>query len=132
MMNEIIGLVLIIIGSLFYVLSSIGLIRMPDTFNRIQSSTIASTLGAFLVLLGVGIYEPHYLSRALLITAFIALTNPIGSSALARAAYLNGKEKTDGLVYLYEKEKTDGLVYLYGKEETDEPGYDEVDERNVG
>lgn len=123
MMNEIIGLILIIIGSLFYVLSSVGLIRMPDTLNRIQSSTIASTLGAFLVLLGVGIYEPNYLFKTLLIIAFIALTNPIGSSALARAAYLNGKEKTDG------------LVYLYGKEEKDEPGYDEyveVDERNVG
>lgn len=123
MMNETIGLILITIGSLFYVLSSVGLIRMPDTLNRIQSSTIASTLGAFLVLLGVGIYEPAYLFKTLLIIAFIALTNPIGSSTLARAAYLNGKEKTNE------------LVYLYGKEETNAPDYDdyeEADERNVG
>lgn len=91
MINEIIGLVFMILGSLFYILAGLGLVRMPDVFNRIQAGTKATTLGTFSVLLGVGIYDVGSLPKALLIIVLIALTNPIGSSQLARAAYKNGE-----------------------------------------
>ncbi len=90
-MNEIIGLFFMILGSLFYILAGLGLIRMPDAFNRIQAGTKATTLGTFSILLGVGIYDVKSLPKALLIIVLIALTNPIGSSQLARTAYKNGE-----------------------------------------
>lgn len=102
MINEVIGLILMIIGCIFYILASIGLIRMPDIFNRIQASTMASTLGVFSVLLGVGLYEPQFLIKVIVIAAFIAITNPIGSSVLARTAYLIDKDEVENTVAYFD------------------------------
>lgn len=110
MILEIIGLVFMIIGGLFYVLAGIGLFRMPDVFNRIQAGTKATTLGTFSVVLGVGIYRPEFLVKALIIIIFITLTNPIGSSVLARAAFLRKEPVTEGTIMVeefYEEEGTD-------------------------
>ena len=96
MINNTIGIALMIIGSLFYVLAGLGLLRMPDVFNRIQAGTKATTLGTFSIIIGVGIYEPAWLIRCLIIVAFITLTNPIGSSVLAKAAYIRREKLAPG------------------------------------
>jgi multicomponent Na+:H+ antiporter subunit G len=79
--------IFLVLGGLFYLLGGLGILRMPDTFNRIQAGTKATTLGAFALLLGVGIANPEWLFKVALIIIFIALSNPIGSSALAKATY---------------------------------------------
>lgn len=84
---EIVSYVFMIIGGLFYLLGGLGILRMPDVFNRIQAGTKATTLGAFSLLIGVGISHPDWLLKVGLIIVFIALSNPIGSSVLAKAAY---------------------------------------------
>lgn len=84
---EVISAVFMIVGALFYFLGGLGVLRMPDPFDRIQAGTKATTLGAFSLLLGVGISHPEWLMKAILIIVFIALSNPIGSSALAKATY---------------------------------------------
>lgn len=89
-MMDIFGYSLITLGAFFYFLGGLGMFRMPDVYNRLQAGTKATTLGSFSVLIGVGLVEPSYLLKTLLIIAFIALTNPVGSSVLARAAYLKG------------------------------------------
>jgi len=96
MINEIIGMILMVVGALFYVLAGLGLVRMPDVFNRIQAGTKATTLGTFSVVLGVGLYEPTWLVKSLIIIVFITLTNPIGSSVLARAAYMRKETMVEG------------------------------------
>ncbi len=95
-MNEIVGYTLIGIGAFFYFLGGLGILRMPDVYNRLQAGTKATTLGTFSTVLGVGIVEPHFLAKALIIVAFIALTNPVGSSVLARASYLAGVKPCSG------------------------------------
>lgn len=84
---EIVSQVLLVIGGLFYLLGGLGILRMPDVFNRIQAGTKATTLGAFAILLGVGFAQPTWFLKVGLIIVFIALSNPIGSSVLAKAAY---------------------------------------------
>ncbi len=79
--------ILMIIGGVFLAIGGFGVFRMPDVFNRIQAGTKATTLGAFALILGVGVANPSWLVKILLIVVFIAITNPVGSSALARAAY---------------------------------------------
>ena len=96
MINQSIGMVLMVVGSLFYVLAGLGLVRMPDVFNRIQAGTKATTLGTFSIVLGVGIYEPTWLVKCLMIIIFITLTNPIGSSVLAKAAYVRKEKLVEG------------------------------------
>ena len=95
-MKDVIGYALITLGSFFYFLGGLGMFRMPDVYNRLQAGTKATTLGSFSVLIGVGIVEPSYLLKTLLIVAFIALTNPVGSSVLARSAYLRGVKPFEG------------------------------------
>ncbi|HPJ01902.1 MAG TPA: monovalent cation/H(+) antiporter subunit G [Candidatus Limiplasma sp.] len=84
---NIIGNIFMILGGVFLALGGFGVFRMPDVFNRIQAGTKATTLGAFSMLLGVGLANPSWLIKSLLIIVFIAVTNPVGSSALARAAH---------------------------------------------
>lgn len=94
-MNEIkvILTVAFILGGIFFMLvGSIGLIRMPDFYSRTHATSKSDTLGLLLVITGLIIYEGWHLNSAKLglILLFIALTNPIGSHALARSAYETG------------------------------------------
>lgn len=87
---SIIGYILIIIGALFYALGGLGIFRMPDVYNRLQAGTKATTLGAISLILGVGFLNPSWLPKTILIIIFLAITNPVGSSAIGRAAYIIG------------------------------------------
>ncbi|MCF7925447.1 MAG: monovalent cation/H(+) antiporter subunit G [Candidatus Izimaplasma sp.] len=108
---EIISYIFLIIGGLFYLLGGLGILRMPDVFNRIQAGTKATTLGAFSVLIGVMIAHPEWWLKLLLIIIFIVLANPIGSSVLAKAAYLSF-DKPKNLVI-------DQLQDIFGGEDND-------------
>jgi multicomponent Na+:H+ antiporter subunit G len=81
---------LLIIGALFCFLGALGLLRMPDVYNRIQAGTKAVTLGSLALLLGVALHRPDWWPKLLVIALFILLTNPIGSSTLARAFHKAG------------------------------------------
>lgn len=84
---EMIGAIIILIGSVFLFLGALGLIRMPDTYNRIQAGTKASTLGTLLSLAGLILLMPAWWGKLLLLVVFIILTNPVSSHTLARAAH---------------------------------------------
>ncbi|HOX18161.1 MAG TPA: monovalent cation/H(+) antiporter subunit G [Spirochaetales bacterium] len=93
-MNETIGAFLALGGSVFLMLASIGMLRMPDYYNRMQTGTKATTLGSILFLVGVGVMRPEWLGKMLLLVGFVVLTNPVSSHALARAAH-NARERLD-------------------------------------
>lgn len=93
---DIIGYILLAIGSAFYLLGGLGVFRMPDVFNRLQAGTKATTLGSFSLILGVGLIHPEWLLKTIIIVTFIAITNPVGSSALARAALKAGVKPAEG------------------------------------
>ena len=80
----------LIIGALFCFLGALGLLRMPDVYNRIQAGTKAVTMGSLSLLLGVGLRHPEWWPKLLILALFILLTNPIGSSTLARAFHRAG------------------------------------------
>ena len=87
---DIIGALIVLVGAVFLVLAAVGVLRMPDPYNRIQAGTKASTLGVVLALVGLGIYEPGWLPKLLVIALFVLITNPVSSHALARAAHSAG------------------------------------------
>jgi multicomponent Na+:H+ antiporter subunit G len=86
----VVGTIVTTSGSLFLLLGSLGVLRFPDVYNRLQAGTKCTTLGAFLTIIGVGIMQPAWLVKCLLIAFFILLTNPISSHALGRAAHKSG------------------------------------------
>ena len=83
---------LIIAGSLLALLAGVGVLRLPDIFMRMQSSTKASTLGLGSLLTGLVLLHPttEFIIRAISITAFIMLTVPVSAHAIARAAARSG------------------------------------------
>jgi len=78
------------IGVLFLFLGSLGIFRLPDVYNRVQAGTKCTTLGAFLTVIGVGIMQPDWFWKTLIIALFILLSNPISSHALGRASLKSG------------------------------------------
>lgn len=85
-----IGAFITLIGSIFLFLGALGVIRMPDSFTRIQAGTKASTLGTILSLLGLGMINIDWIGKLFLLILFILVTNPISSHVLARSAhYIN-------------------------------------------
>ena len=86
-MFDIFGYIFIFFGVLFLILSSIGLLRMPDTITKIHAGTKASTLGTILVILGAICLEPTLWFKLILLTLFVLLTNPLSSSILAKNSY---------------------------------------------
>lgn len=97
---NLLGDLFMIIGALFCFLGALGLLRMPDVYNRIQAGTKAVTLGSLSLLLGIGLHRPEWWPKLLVVGLFVLLTNPIGSSTLARAFHnagvpLWGKGRSD-------------------------------------
>jgi multicomponent Na+:H+ antiporter subunit G len=84
---DVLGGLLLVAGSVFLFLGSLGLVRMPDVFNRIQAGTKSTTLGTLLVLLGTAFIRPEWTLKLLLIGMFLLFTNPLSSQVLARAAH---------------------------------------------
>ena len=89
-MVDIFGAVLVFLGSVFLLLASLGLIRMPDVYNRMQAGTKATTLGSMLIFAGFAFLSPAAWPRFVLLIIFIFLTNPLSSHALARSAHFQG------------------------------------------
>ena len=96
--SDIIGNLLLIIGSLFLFSAGLGVLRMPDTYNRIQTGTKATTLGTLLVLIGLAFLHPAWTLKLIILIFFVLLTNPVSSHALARAAHTIGTRETETTV----------------------------------
>lgn len=95
MMNEIqttLTILFVVAGIFFLLAGSIGVVRLPGFYSRTHATSKSDTLGLLLVITGLIIYEGWHLNsvKLSLILLFIALSNPIGSHAMARAAYETG------------------------------------------
>jgi multicomponent Na+:H+ antiporter subunit G len=93
---NLIGDVFLLMGAAFIALGSLGLIRMPDVYNRLQAGTKAATLGTIAVLIGIGFHHPDWWAKLLVVAGFVLFTNPVGSSTIARAALKTGIEPLRG------------------------------------
>lgn len=93
-MLDIFGGLLLVAGASFHLLGGLGLVRMPDVFNRIQAGTKATTLGTLLSLAGFACLQPDWALKLFLIGLFVLFTNPLSSQVLARAAHRSGMPMT--------------------------------------
>jgi multicomponent Na+:H+ antiporter subunit G len=95
-MPETVSYWLLGIGLAFDLFGCIGLVRLPDVYNRAQAATKCVTLGTCVILLGVAVRAfgagPDWPMgvKAILCAAFILLTSPVAAHAVCRGAYLSG------------------------------------------
>ena len=101
-MNDIIGMSIVAVGALFNLFGCIGLVRLPEVYNRLQASTKCVTMGTCLILLGsvISLGSLPGVVKGLICIVFVLITSPTGAHALARAAHRSG-------VALWEKSVVD-------------------------
>jgi len=88
-MNNMVTLILICIGVLFNIFGCIGLLRLPDVYNRLQSATKCVTLGCYSILLGVvfhfGFSDAGF--KALIAIPILFFSATVAAHALIRGTY---------------------------------------------
>ncbi len=91
-MSEIIGYIFIVLGLAFDIFGCIGLMRLPDVYNRLQATTKCVTLGTCSILLGTIVIKGFTSTgmKALMCMAFLLLTSPVAAHALSRGAHKSG------------------------------------------
>lgn len=82
--------VLLILGGLIVLIGALGLLRLPNFYQRIHGPAITITIGAGSILIASMLYFSGLQSRPvvheLLITLFVFLTAPVTSMLIMRAA----------------------------------------------
>ena len=89
-MSDTISLIFIIIGVVFDLFGCIGLIRLPDVYNRLQAATKSVTLGTCSILFGLFI---KYGFSAIGMKALIAIPLLFFASTVAAHALIRGSYK---------------------------------------
>lgn len=97
-LNEILIIVLAAVGTFFMVVSSVGIVRLPDIYSRMHAAGKATTLGISSLLLAAAFYfgQDEFWRMILLIVLFL-MTAPIAATSMARAAYRTDPERGDVL-----------------------------------
>ncbi len=86
--SRLVEIVLVVIGCFFLTVGTIGLIRLPDVYNRLHATTKATTLGAASIFLAgavhFGPFGPDIPSLVGIV--FLFITAPTGAHMISRSA----------------------------------------------
>jgi multicomponent Na+:H+ antiporter subunit G len=107
-MNNPVSIVCFGIGIFFDFFGCLGLLRLPDVYNRLQASTKCVTFGTIFMLVGVLAWSGFTSLgvKALLCLAFILITSPTAAHAIARGAHRSRvKLWKQSVIDLYQKDK---------------------------
>jgi multicomponent K+:H+ antiporter subunit G len=108
--------VLLILGGSIILIGALGLMRLPNFYQRIHGPAITISLGAGCVLMSSIIYfsvlESRLVVHELIITVFLFMTAPVVAMMIMRAAVyrdLRAKKQDTGVLA--------GGVYQFGRKE---------------
>lgn len=88
MIQDIIVIFFISLGTFLIILGGIGIVRMPDLYLRMSATTKVSTIGVIAILLGVMVHfwDLSVTAQAAVTIGFLLLTAPVGAHIIGRAA----------------------------------------------
>ena len=88
---------LMLIGGIFCLVASVGVVRLPDALIRMHAATKAGTLGTgLLVIAEAFFYRKLGISlRAVTVIALVLLTAPVAAHLIGRAFYRSGEALSD-------------------------------------
>lgn len=83
------------IGVFFFLVGTVGVLRLPDFYARTHAATKCDTLGAGAILTGLAVLAVAggaYIDslKLLVVAGLVLLSSPTAAHALARAAYRTG------------------------------------------
>ncbi len=96
-MNALAG-TFVVLGFLFFIGTTLGLLRFPDFYSRMHASGKGDTIGAIFMLLGLALHNLSPFSwsgvfvslKIVLILIFLFLANPTATHAIIDAGYETG------------------------------------------
>jgi multicomponent Na+:H+ antiporter subunit G len=91
---DIISIIFILAGIFFFATATLGLLRFPDFYTRMHATGKGDTLGAFLSLIGLALYNLHngitidtllVSIKIMFIAIFMFVANPTATHAITKA-----------------------------------------------
>ncbi len=94
---EILSWLLILSGSFFLLIGSLGMIRLQDFWSRLHAASIIDSAGLGLLLFGMILQAGFTFvgAKLVLIVVFLLITGPTASHAVANAAFVSGSRPLD-------------------------------------
>ena len=79
--------ILLLFGTFFTLVASLGIVRMPDLYTRMHAATKAGTVGICFLLLAVSFSMPEVtvISRVIGTILFLFITAPVAAHLLGKA-----------------------------------------------
>jgi multicomponent Na+:H+ antiporter subunit G len=92
---------LIVVGNFFLLVGIVGLLRLPDVYNRMHATSKATTLGAASIFLAGFVYfnGQNEGLTSLVGILFLFLTAPTGAHMISRSAQKMGIELEHGATW---------------------------------
>ena len=93
--------VLTLVGLFFLGVGTVGLLRLPNVYNRLHATSKATTLGASSIALAAWVYFGPGGDglKALVTIVFLFITAPTGGHMISRAAQRMGVEFEEGVTW---------------------------------
>ena len=95
---DILVIVFIGIGFLFFLGGAVGILRMPDFYSRLHPAGMLDTLGILAMVMGLALYNLHHFSfealllslKMFLIVFFVFLSSPTATHSIVDAGMRAG------------------------------------------
>ena len=93
-MSDVLASILSLVGAFFMLVSSVGLLRLPDVYCRMHAATKATTfgMGGILMATALAFESAAVATQAFLAIFFLFLTAPVAAHLISRAAYRKGPD----------------------------------------
>lgn len=90
--TDVMTLVLIVLGSFFFLAGTLGLIRFPDVYTRLHALTKADNVGLGLLIAGLALQAESWttVGKLILIWLLVLLAGASVAHLIANAAIKNG------------------------------------------
>jgi len=87
LVQQIVTIAAVLLGTFFSVVGIIGLIRFPDVYTRLHATGKVGVFGVVLLLVAAATYTPLGWGKALVLILLLMVSGPVTAHAIASAAY---------------------------------------------
>ena len=90
-MKELVVGFIMIVGSVLVTVAALGVVKMPDLFLRMSTTTKGSVFGLVIVLIGSALFfgDIAVWTKAMAAVLFMVLTLPVAAHMIGRAGYFD-------------------------------------------
>lgn len=92
-MIDLVSIALILVGALFFLAGTLGLLRLPDVFSRLHALTKADNLGLGFVAVGLALQASDLLQAVKLLLVWVVAMLAAATAAQLVALHAHGDER---------------------------------------